>query len=96
MDTKVGTKIDISSFTKSELLELNKLIIKRIKYLNNLDSLESLSSLNKGDIVSFEHGNRYVMGVIMKINIKTASVLTENGEIWRVDPALLKKPITSN
>ncbi len=62
--------MDISSLTKSELLELNKLIVKRIKYLNNLDSLESLSSLNKGDLVSFEHGNKYIMGIIAKINLK--------------------------
>ncbi len=96
METIVKTKIDISTLTKSELLNLNKLIIKRINYLNDLVSLESLSALNKGDLVSFEHGNRYILGIITKINIKTASVLTESGPTWRVAPELLKKVITSS
>ncbi|MCP3660581.1 MAG: hypothetical protein GY830_09835 [Bacteroidetes bacterium] len=89
-------KIDINRLTKDELIELNKLIFNRIKYLNDLESIKRRSLFNKGDFVSFEYDNKYILGIITKINIKTVSILTENGKEWRVSPSLLKKAIKSN
>ncbi|MCP4481915.1 MAG: hypothetical protein GY817_03765, partial [bacterium] len=50
----------------------------------------------KGEFVSFEHNNRYVIGIVIKINIKTVSVKTEDGEVWRVSPSFLTKVIKTN
>ncbi len=89
------TMIDLSKFTKDELIALNKLIIKRLKYLDNLDSIERITSFNIGDSVSFEYRGYYITGIVAKINIKTISIQTENNGIWRVSPSLVKRIVTT-
>lgn len=86
-------KINIDSLSLNELIELNKLVVEKINFLREFEAMKSKIFFEKGDPVSFEHKNRYFMGIVVKKNIKTVSVLVENGEVWRVSPAMLKKVV---
>ena len=86
-------KINIDSLSLYELTELHKLIVGRIKYLRDIESMTGKILFKIGEEVGFEYKNRYIIGNVIKINIKTISVETEFGDIWRVYPSMLKKII---
>ena len=86
-------EINIDSLSLKELTDLNKLIVDRIKYLRDMESMKGKVLFKIGEEVGFEHYNRYIIGNVVKINIKTISVETEFGDIWRVYPYMLKKII---
>ena len=47
---------------------------------------------NVGEKIQFEpHGRDPIVGVIAKYNRKTVTVVTEQGQRWRVAPELLRK-----
>ena len=49
-----------------------------------------LAQFAEGDRVQFTANDRSIKhGMIMRLNKKTASVLTDDGQNWKVSPALL-------
>ncbi|MCP3660305.1 MAG: hypothetical protein GY830_08370, partial [Bacteroidetes bacterium] len=54
-------EMNINDLTLDKLLELNELIVNRIKYLRDIESVRDKILFKKGEFVSFEHNNRYVI-----------------------------------
>ncbi len=83
----------LNPMTADELMELNKLVIQRIKILNQLYTLGSLNRLKIGDKVKWNGSDGIIRsGKIIRLNSKTASIsIGDNKGYWRVSPQLLEK-----
>ncbi len=85
-------KINLSSLTYDELLELNHKIVERLKFLDSLHTHEEMMQFSPGEKVSFESaGRERQIGTLVKFNKKTVTVITESGQKWNVSPQVLSK-----
>jgi hypothetical protein len=86
---------DIDDLSYDESLELNDRIIARLKHLDAAETLNAMMKLNIGVRVYFEAGKQGIKGsILMKLNQKTVTVLTDNGRrSWKVSPQLLSPVI---
>jgi len=79
---------------EDDLRYLNRLIIDRLKLIAQARSTVLLSQFNVGDRVSFPTSSGiHKTGTVQKLNKKTASIVTDDGERWNVAPGLLS-PVT--
>ena len=84
--------IDIDRLTEAELVDLNNRIVARLKFMQQMRAHADMLDFRIGERVSFQpDGHPLLTGVIAKYNRKTVTVITENGQQWRVSPALLRK-----
>lgn len=84
--------INIDHLTEIELLELNRQIVQRLKFLENARAHLAMMEFCPGEQVHFyPDGRTAVAGTIVKLNQKTIAVLTEDGRRWKVAPSLLHK-----
>ena len=75
-----------------ELTILNKMVVDRIRTIQKAGALVSMSKFNVGDRVFWDGNDGIVrMGIIIRLNHKTASVKTGNEGYWNVSPQLLRK-----
>lgn len=79
----------IEKLSKEELINLNKIIIERLKEIERTDVLKKSLSFKKADIVSFHHNEIKNTGVILRINQKTISVCLTNGTQCNISPSFL-------
>jgi len=87
------TKIEsfIKDLGEQELRYLNRLIVERLKLVAQEKSTLSLSRFNLGELVQFtDNAGRLKTGRIVRLNKKTASILTSDGQHWKVSPGLLQ------
>ncbi|MDP3935772.1 MAG: hypothetical protein Q8Q56_02125 [Alphaproteobacteria bacterium] len=89
-------RIDISSLSKSELIELHRLVVDRIRYLSEQEKLDHLSKFKIGDAVYIQNGTSLSGGIVIKINSKTLTIYLTTGETWRVSPSIVKKANSLN
>jgi hypothetical protein len=90
-------KIDIEKLTEQELLDLNRKIVERLKFLALQRTHKKMMEFSVGDKVNFQPPDQdEKKGVIVKYNKKTVTVVTEDGETWNVAPQLLSKMVESN
>lgn len=90
-------KIDIDQLTESELIDLNRRIVERLRFLQRMRTHKSMLEFSVGERVSFQPNDRPVLyGIITKYNQKTVTVVTETGERWNVSPSLLKRAGAKN
>lgn len=83
------TDIDLSRFTRDELVDLHNRIVDRLRLIDTVTSQAALSGLRVGQTVRFDAGAAGVKtGVLVKRNIKTATVLVGD-RTWRVSPQFL-------
>lgn len=81
----------IKDLSEEELRYLNRLIVERLKLISQEKSTRSLSRFNLGELVQFKDSDgRMKTGRIVRLNKKTASVLTSDGQHWKVSPGLLQ------
>jgi len=81
----------IEDMSIDQLLELNRMICRRIDELQNQENLQALSRLHVGLKVTFESRTGLTMGIVTKINRKSVIVLAENGtKQYKVSPELLR------
>jgi hypothetical protein len=82
----------IEGLKLSELIELNKLAVERIRLMQKATALVAMSQFAVGDRVSWisSDGTKYI-GQIIRINHKTASVKVSEHGYWNVSPQLLQK-----
>lgn len=75
---------------EDDLRFLNRLIVERLKTIAQARSMVMLSRFSVGDRVSFPTtaGQRKI-GVIVRINKKTAGIATDDGQQWNVHPTFL-------
>ena len=81
----------IDDMSIDQLLELNRMICRRIDELQDQENLQALSRLHVGLKVTFESRTGLTMGIVTKINRKSVIVLAENGtKQYKVSPELLR------
>jgi hypothetical protein len=84
--------IDIDKLSESELVDLNRRIVERLRFLHQMRAHTTMLEFSIGDKVCFEPVNEpSVFGIITRYNKKTVSVLSEDGRKWTVSPQYLRK-----
>jgi hypothetical protein len=80
----------IRKLNEDDLRFLNRLIVDRLKLLQEARNSIMLASFSVGDRLRFPTSDGEVKsGVIIRLNKKTASICTEDGHHWNVHPAFL-------
>ncbi len=83
-------KIDITALSEDELIDLNRRITERLRFLGQTRAHHKMLEFKVGDRVTFKPDDRPALyGVLTKYNKKTVTVITDNGEHWNVAPGLL-------
>ncbi|MEO6801005.1 MAG: hypothetical protein ABI178_13800 [Rhodanobacter sp.] len=83
--------IDIDKLTEPELIDLNNRIVERLRFMQHARAHATMLRFSIGDRVTFEPDIRgAVVGVIIRYNKKSVSVLTDDGQRWTVAPGLLR------
>lgn len=89
--------IDIDALTEAELTDLNHRIVARLRLMQQVHAHSSMLNFSIGERVSFQpEGRPAVFGIITKYNRKTVTVITEDGQLWNVAPALLQKVVSGS
>lgn len=84
--------IDIDRLTETELVQLNRKIVERLRFLVQMRAHSSMMRFNIGNRVSFQPSDRpLVTGVLARFNKKSVTVITDDGHRWNVAPSLLRK-----
>ncbi|MEE8056614.1 MAG: hypothetical protein V3T17_02080 [Pseudomonadales bacterium] len=84
--------IDIDKLTEEELVELNHKVVERLKFLASFHAHNEMMQFTLGEQVSFDPpGNGRQIGILVKFNKKTVTVITESGQKWNISPHLLSK-----
>ena len=87
-------KIDIDRLNESELIDLNRRIVERLRFLSQMRAHAGMLQFGIGDRVSFTPDGRPAQqGVVTRYNKKTVTVVTEGGERWTVSPHLLMRVV---
>jgi len=85
-------KIDIDELTEAELIDLNHRIVERLRFLSQMRAHERMLEFKIGDRVSFHaEGRPPVVGMLVRYNKKTVTVITDDGQHWNVHPSLLRR-----
>lgn len=85
-------KIDIDRLSEQELIDLNHRIVERLRFLNHMRAHSQMLEFNIGDRVTFHpEGHPPVIGMLIRYNKKTVTVITDTGQHWNVSPGLLRK-----
>ncbi len=81
--------INIDGLSIDELIALNHRVIERIKFLEKAQAHVDMMAFNLGAKVSFEAADGRRFGRLAKYNRKTVTVITDEGQQWRIPPHLL-------
>ena len=77
---------------EDDLLYLNRMVVERLNLLAQARSTVQLAQFAEGDRVEFTSNDGSIKrGTVLRLNKKTASVLTDDAQNWKVSPALLRK-----
>lgn len=78
--------------SEEDLRYLNRMVVDRLNLLAQAHSTVALAQFAEGDRVNFTTSDGCVKhGFVMRLNKKTASLRTDDGQHWKVSPALLRK-----
>ncbi len=81
----------IRKLNEDDLRFLNRLIVDRLRLIQQARSTIMLANFSVGDWVTFPTtAGGQKKGVIVRLNKKTASIVTEDGQQWNVHPAYLR------
>lgn len=84
--------IDIDPLNEAELISLNHRVVARLKFLKEVRAHAAMLEFHVGDRVTFNpEGRGALMGVLIRYNRKTVTVITDGGEHWNVAPTLIRK-----
>ncbi|MCE5242339.1 MAG: hypothetical protein ABFD98_20275 [Syntrophobacteraceae bacterium] len=80
----------IKRLNEEDLRFLNRLIVERLKLISQARATTLMTSFTKGDRVGFQASDgRMLEGIVLRLNKKTVSVITDDGHQWNVSPGLL-------
>jgi len=83
-------RVDIDKLTEAELIDLNNRVVARLEFLAQMRAHAQMLEFKIGDRVSFQpDGHRRVVGMLIRYNRKTVTVITDDGQRWNVSPRLL-------
>ena len=81
----------IKRLGEGDLLFLNQLIVERLKLIAQARSTLQMAAFHIGDLVSFQaNDGRVIQGEVLRLNKKTISIVTDDGQRWNVAPGLLR------
>ena len=84
--------IDINKLTEPELVDLHNRIVARLKFLQQMRAHASMLEFSLGERVSFQpDGHPLLLGVSIRYNRTSPTVITEAGQHWTVAPSFLRK-----
>lgn len=84
--------IDIDRLTEAQLIDLHNRVVARLKFLQQMRAHAHMLEFSVGETVSFQpDGHPVLTGIVSKYNRKTVTVVTRDGQQWRVSPGLLQK-----
>ena len=87
-------RIDIDHLGVAELIDLNRRVVERLRFLRQMHAHSRMLEFSIGDRVSFQPpGRERLFGLLTRYNKKTVTVITEKGEQWNVAPALLSRVV---
>jgi hypothetical protein len=87
-------KIDITQLSEQDLIALNRQIVERLRFIQQTRAHAKMLEFRVGDRVCFEpDGRPTLLGVLVRYNKKTVTVVTEGGEQWNVAPSLLRRVV---
>ena len=90
-------KIDLSKLDEAELVELNRQIVARLRYLQEARTHHQMLSYSVGDRVRFHPpGHDPKTGIIAKYNRKTVTVITDDHHQWNVAPVFLSRVVDAD
>ncbi len=81
--------MDIDLLTIEELITLNRRVVERLKFLQKARAHVDMMAFNLGTKVSFETDEGRRFGRLTKYNQKTVTVITDEGQQWRIPPHLM-------
>lgn len=85
-------KIDVDQLTYDELVDLNHRVVERLRFLDQMRAHSAMLEFRIGERVAFQpHGEAPLYGTLTKYNRKTVTVVTDNGQQWRVAPGLIRR-----
>jgi hypothetical protein len=84
--------IDLTRLSEAELLDLNHRIVERLRTIRLARCRSTMMEFAVGDHVSFHPDcGHEVTGTVVRLNLKSVTVISADGHRWRVGPALLTK-----
>jgi hypothetical protein len=83
--------IDLSQLTESELIDLNRRIVERLRMIRQVHAHVKMMEFSIGERVWFQTDLRRVEGVLVRYNKKSVTVVTDDGQRWTVSPGFLEK-----
>ena len=84
--------VDIDRLTEPELVDLNRRIVERLRFLQQMRAHQRMLAFKVGDRVAFRADARgTVEGMLTRHNRKSVTVITDDGHQWNVSPALLSR-----
>jgi len=83
--------IDIDRFTEAELLDLNRRVVERLRFLQQMRAHATMLRFSIGARVGFETADfRRITGTLIRYNKKSVTVLADDGHRWKVSPSFLR------
>ena len=80
----------IWKLSEEDLHFLNRVIVERLRLISQARSTVMLAHFSVGDRVRFSTGaGDQKTGVIVRLNKKTASIVTDDQQQWKVHPSFL-------
>jgi hypothetical protein len=84
----------LRQMSEADLIYLIRMVVERLNLLAQAKSTLQLARFAEGDRVSFTANDGTIKnGRFMRLNKKIVSLLTNDGQQWKVSPALLRKSI---
>ena len=85
------TLAHLDEFTEEELLRLNRLIVERLRLMQQVKAHRAMTQFRVGQRVQFTAPTgKLVTGILTKYNRKSVGVVTDHGESWTVAPGFLR------
>jgi hypothetical protein len=87
--TRVLSVLDL--LTEEELVQLNRIVVERLRLMQQIKAHGAMMSLRIGQRVRFTStSGEPVRGTVTRHNRKSVTVVTDAGHHWRVAPDLLQ------
>lgn len=84
--------IDIDQLTEAELLDLNRRIVERLRFLHQMRAHASMLKFSLGARVRFDTDDgRTIVGTLVRYNKKSVTVITDDHHRWNVSPSFLRR-----
>ena len=84
--------MDIDKLTESELTDLNRRIVERLRLIHQMKAHKRMMDFSVGERVWFRSSSgETIRGIITRYNRKTVTVVTDDRRRWNVSPALIEK-----